>query len=116
MELKSIPLRVITAVKSAFTLPLPGTPDRLFRAAIVSFLFGAIGAGIVLRSWLDFLALVVLILGLDKLGVPSPVTWCLCSFWAIARVMWRDRAMKRLTTDAARVQPAPTAASDHPNL
>ena len=116
MEPKSIPRQVITVVKSVFTLPPPGSPDRLFRAAIISFLGGAVGAGIVLRSWLDFFALAVLILGLDQLGVPSLVAWCLCGFWAIVRVMWRDRATKRLTSEVAKAQPAPSAASDHPNL
>ncbi|MGH7243431.1 MAG: hypothetical protein ACREJD_08455 [Phycisphaerales bacterium] len=76
------------AFKESKNMNPVGAGKNAFVAFFAGFLFGPIGVGIYLGSFVDFiLSLGMVIAGsIMTAGIGAPVFWALCGAWAAARV------------------------------
>lgn len=81
------------AVKESANLKPVGADKSAFAAFFAGFLFGPIGLGIYLRSGVDFLmSLGLVVVGsIMTVGIGAPFFWALCGFWGAMRVAQSKR-------------------------
>lgn len=90
MTTQTVLRNIWNTTKRAYTVPPRGESGRLVHVGLMGFLTGPIGVGVLLRSWLDTLALLVVLVITDPFLSPL-MFWAVCSGWAVGRVVWRDR-------------------------